>query len=509
MSRTTQSLKSAASGIGLVVSRMASRFIIQTAFIYYLGANYVGLQGFLRNVVGFLNITELGIGTAIVYSLYKVLADNDTLYTAAIMRLFKKLYMYIGIIVLGISGIVALCMPSLVKNLSEFPDFWSVYGLYIVDTLLTYWFFSYRNAILQADQRQYVINLINICVQVVTTVVQVGAIYITKSFSLFLLAGICVKIIGNIYLKYRTDKMYPYLLIRQLPAVPAEVVASIKTNVKAIFIYNAGFRINVVLDTMLISYYLDIVTVGKYSVYILVFNAFNSLSTAFFSAFTASVGNLHIKDSPEKNEHIFRCLNLVNFFAAGVAGIVVAACMGDFILLWAGPAYLFDPVTHYFLIFNFFSDLLGNVVQQFRNAYGLFDQGKYRPMAGAVLNAALSMYFAPKYGVIGIVMGTIISSYLTFWWFDSWLVYHYGFKKSVFGYYRNYLIDMAYITVGGAAMAYAGAVLIPAHGIIAFLAKGCAVTIIAAAFMFLRYHHKKEMVFLRSRFQAIVSKKFR
>ena len=507
MSRTGNSLRNAITAVLGTIVRMGSRFLTQTVLIYCLGAEYIGLQGFLQNVVGLLSITELGLGVAVVYSLYKVLADADEKHVASIMNLYKQLYWLIGLAVLCIAVVLVPFMPYLVKNLNEFSGFWYAYWLYVVDTLLTYWFFSYRNAILQADQKQYILNLINLGIQASTAIIQVIILYMSHDFLAFICVSIFCKICGNYYLKFCTDHMYPYLLYKNIPTVPSNIISSIKRNVKAIVIYNGGYKINVVLDTMLISYYLNIVTVGKYSNYYLIFSAFTSLINVFFGAFTASLGNLYIKDSPDKNEFIFRCLNLINFILAGVVGVTVAVCLGDFISIWIGSSYRFDSYTHYFLIFTFFSELLGSVILQFRNAYGLFDKGKYRPLIGAILNATISMYLAPKYGVIGITLGTLISSYLTFWWFDSWLIYHYGFHKSVFRYYAQYIFDLVYITAIGSILVYGDMVISAQVTLINLFVKACVTVLIVTILLCLRYYRTPEFQYLIKRIKDMCQTK--
>lgn len=507
MSRTKSSLQNALTGTFGSIVKMGVRFFTKTAFIYILGAEYVGLQGLLQNIVGFLNITELGLGTAIVFSLYKVIADADEQHIAAIMHLFKKLYRYIGFVILVLSIIIAPFMPILVKDMSDFPDFWIIYALYIVDSLLTYWFFSYRNSILQADQKQYVTNLINLGIDVTSSILQFILLYFSHSFSLFLIGGIICKIYGNIYLKCKTDKMYPYLLMKNYSQVPPEMIQEIKTNVKAIVIYNGGYRLTVVLDTMLISYYLDIVTVGRYGNYLLIFNAFTTLMTAFFTAFTASIGNLRLKADEIKNEFIFRCLNMVDFSLSGLVGLVTSVSLGSFIVLWIGDFYVFDPITHYVLIFQFSTDLLGAVVLQYRNAYGLFDKGKYRPLFGDLLNVIFAVVLAPKFGVIGIVLSRLAASYLTFWWFDSWLIYHYGFHMSVWRYYRQYIFDLICITLFTTAVV-AGIQFtnIPLSWF-TLIGETLLAIVLATFGIYLRYGKTEEFQFIKNRFITVVQNK--
>lgn len=508
MSRTENSMINALTGVGGTSVKMIFRFIIQTIFVYCLGSEYVGLKGFLQNVVGFLNITELGLGVAVVYSLYKVIADGDKPHIAAIMNLYKKLYIYIGMAVLIIAVCLSPFLHIFIKNINQFPNFWLIYALYVTDTLLTYWFFSYRNAILQADQKQYIYNLINLCVEFATTISQVILLYVTHSFVAFLIVSSLCKIGGNLYLKICTDRLYPFLLFKSFPEVPKKIIQSIKVNVKAIVIYNGGYKINLMLDTVLISYFLDIVTVGKYTNYVLIFGAFTSLLSVFFGAFTASIGNLFIEESPDKNEFIFCCLRIINFAIGSVIGIVTAVCLGDFITLWIGKSYCFDGYTHYFLIFNFFTSILDFEVLQFRNAYGLFDKGKYRPLVGAFLNAGLSICLAPKFGVIGITMGTLISTYLTFWWFDSWLIYKYGFHKSVFVYYRNYITDFIYFATIGAGLVYF--CNIATHNIswILLIFKGLIAVMVALLAIILRYYRTEEFDYVIKHIRAIWKKKF-
>lgn len=507
MSRTENSMINALTGVGGTSVKMIFRFIIQTIFVYCLGSEYVGLKGFLQNVVGFLNITELGLGVAVVYSLYKVIADGDKPHIAAIMNLYKKLYIYIGMAVLVIAVCLSPFLHIFIKNINQFPNFWLIYALYVADTLLTYWFFSYRNAILQADQKQYIYNLINLCVEFATTIGQVILLYSTHSFVLFLIMGSLCKIGGNLYMKICTDRLYPFLFFKSLPEVPSKVIQSIKINVKAIVIYNGGYKINIMLDTVLISYFLDISTVGRYTNYVLIFGAFTSLLSAFFGAFTASIGNLFIKESPEKNEFIFRCLRIINFSMGSIIGIVTAVCLGDFITLWIGKSYCFDVYTHYFLIFNFFSSILDFEVLQFRNAYGLFDKGKYRPLVGAFLNAGLSICLAPKFGVIGITMGTLISTYLTFWWFDSWLIYKFGFHKSVFIYYRNYIIDFIYFAIIGVGLVCFSNFTTHNISWIMLIIKGLLAVLVAFLTIILRYRHTEEFGYVIGHIKALCKKK--
>lgn len=496
MSRLENSMRNAFVGVGAFFGRVGLAFLTKTVFVQCLGASYVGLQGFLENVVGLLNIAELGLGTAIVYSLYKTLADEDCEKTAAIMHLYRKLYYYIGVAVIFISLIVASFVPFFVENIDEFPDFRMLYVLYVCDTLLAYWFFSYRNAILQADQKNYLCKFILFSSQFVASFAQIAVLYFFHSFLAFMVISILSKMGGNLYLKRITDRMYPYLLMETYPEVSQEEREAIKKNVRAIVIYNGGAQLNCFIDTMLISYFVDIVAVGIWSNYRLIFTAVSALNTTLFSAFTASLGNLYIKDSPEKNELVFRCLDMLNFAIAGVWGIVTCTTLGDFIEIWIGKEYLFPQSVHFLLIFDFFTSLLGTVVLQFRNACGLFDKGKYRPLLGGLLNAGVSIALAQRLGICGVIIGTLINRYLAFWWFDSWLVYHNAFHMRVLPYYKRYVSNLLYFVVAGGTIVYLSSFIVLNNQWLHLLITGSASFLFAGIFAAIKIHTSDEWKFM-------------
>lgn len=503
MSRTGNSLRNILSGVGNQCATMGIQFISKTIFIYTLGAEYLGVQSLFTNFVSLLNISELGIGTAIVFSLYRVLADHDEAKIAATMRLMKRAYAGIGAFIFFLSLVCYPFLPYILNGVDHVEHISLIYVLYVADTLLTYWFYSYKTAILQADQKQYVLNLVNLFVTFLRSLAQILVLFFTSSFLGFLALGIVSKILMNLYLSHRVDQIYPFLRTAEKLYLSKDELHSLFVNVRAIAIYNGGYQLNRVLDTFLISIYIDTVTVGIYGNYLLLINACNSLLNIVFSSFSASLGNLVLQESRSHSYFIFRCLNQMNFWMGGVVALCIYGSINAFIHFWIGDEYIFDSGVTAMLVLNFYLGTLGNAIMQFRNAYGLFDQGKYRPLASCIVNGVLSILLAPSYGILGILGATIASRYLTFWWFDAWLVYHYGFQQTPWKYYFGYVRELVVFVII-AAFTYYGmqffSVLTPAHLVFLIVL----IFLSSNGLMWLRYHSTDEYQCIHDRIRSML-----
>lgn len=144
-------------------------FALRTVFLYFLGKEYAGINGVLSGVLQVLNLANLGIDGAIVYAMYKPLAEKNIDQSKTLVAFYRKAYRLIGFLILAVGLALIPVLPYLLKDSTELVDIRVVYCLYLADTAASYWYFSYLTTVLQADQRKYVMTRVTYFTQIAST----------------------------------------------------------------------------------------------------------------------------------------------------------------------------------------------------------------------------------------------------------------------------------------------------------------------------------------------------
>lgn len=438
--RTVNSLKNIITGVSGQLLMIILQFASRTVFIYILGIEYLGISGLFTNILQVLNMTELGIGTAIVYSLYKPLAENDTKKVLVILGFLKKAYFIVGLVIAGLGLVLMPFLPYIIKDTNDLVNINVIYLLYLLQSVLSYWFFAYKTLLLQADQKKYIANSVRYLITVLTVLAQIVILIWLKSFMIYIVIGIIFNVIINFVISRKVDKLYPYINKPNKEEFLSENERrQIFKNLFGVSVYKINSVVLRSTDSIVISSFIGIATVGIYSNYQLIVSTLITLAKMIFSSFTASVGNLFVLESKGKNIFIFRCLSFVGFWLYGFCAICLWILFNPFITLWVGSEYLLEKYIVLAIVINFLMDGYQQVVISYKDACGLFWQGKYRPVATAILNIIISIVLAPRMGVAGVLLGTIISRFLTTWWFEPWMVHKYAFDTSSKSYFFRYM----------------------------------------------------------------------
>lgn len=154
MSRLTNTIRNTVVGFAAQLIVILLNYINRTIFIYYLGAEYLGLSGLFSNILSMLSLAELGIGVAISFSLYKPLEENDIRKTKALMNFYQLAYRIIGIVILILGLCLIPFLDVLIKDKPDIPHFTLIYVLFLSNTVVSY-FFTYKRSLLSADQKEY------------------------------------------------------------------------------------------------------------------------------------------------------------------------------------------------------------------------------------------------------------------------------------------------------------------------------------------------------------------
>lgn len=505
MSRTKNSLLNIMASIGGQLLTNVLRWICRMVFIYTLGKEYLGISSLYANILTILSLSELGLGSAITYSLYKPLAENDTETVRSLMAFFKKAYRWIGIAVMGLGLCLMPFLPYLMTGSTEVINIYLYYLLYLAQTVVSYLFFAYKAILLTADQKKYIADVVMYILQIIMNAVQIVILFVWHSFFAYTAAVIVYNIVQNMAVAFIVDRKYPYLK-GPVKKLSREQCKDVFSRVYAMSLYRICNVIGTSTDNLIISANISVIAVGLYDNYYMIIQVIQKMLTGVFQAFTSSLGNFYVMESRERNEFMFRTLNLANSWLVAFCSVCFAVLLQPFIQLCFETEYLLDYSVVIIIVINFATNFMQNVVRIYRDASGLFVRGKYRALLAAVMNLVISIILVKKMGLAGVFLGSIISRMVTTWWFDAWILYKYGFHVSPWPFYRNFLATMV-LTVLSTVVVQSIAVPWQETVWLTILFKGVLCVVITNGIYLLVYGRSEEFRYLVGKVKQILVKK--
>lgn len=421
-------------------------FAIRTVFIAKLSAEYLGVNGLFTNIISMLSLADLGIDIAIPYTLYKPLATDNREKIKALMKLYAKIYNVIGVVVLIIGISVTPFLKYIIQDMPNITEINYIYILFVINSALSY-FFVYKKLLLDSDQKGYLASKIVMKITILKSIIEILILYMTNNYIAYLVTNILATVIQNILISNKCNKVYPYIKEKTNKKVSKKDIKELKKNTSALIIYRIGVVALNGTDSIIISKFLNIVMVGIYSNYVLITNSITAVISKIFDAITASIGNLVVTTNEKKSEDIFYKLQFLSFWLYAYFSICIIALINPFIKLWIGSEYILDNITTFVIGLNMFVLGMQGTVSSYRNAYGLFVQGKYRPIIMSIVNIVLSVILVQYIGILGVVLGTAISRVFVTGIYDPIVVYKYGFKKKPYKYFANYIKYLLCISI--------------------------------------------------------------
>lgn len=419
--------------------------VSRTVFILTLGSSYLGLAGLLGNILGFLSISELGIATAIGFSLYKPLAVKDNNAVSALMSLYRKAYRIIALIVftcgIGLFFFLDFFIP--VEQQPHGTDF--AYFVFLTNTVLGY-LLSYKITLCNSDNKGFKLASINILMSIIQTLIQVVFLLVFKSYIVYLTILLCCSFVKMIWCNKYITKMYPQIDFKSKNKIDKKTEEQIKRNISGLVIAKIGDYLVNSTDNLIITKLVSLIATGIYSNYLLIRNMVNSYIGTIFTGITASMGNVVAVESDERKLEIFETLMFVAFFIYSFEAVCFICLFNPFIgEIWLGKEYLFDTFTVVIIVVNNYLTGLRIPLITMKGAAGKFMEDAWIPFAFAIINLIASITLAKHLGVAGVFLGTIIGSLLTADWYRPIVIYKHVFHTPVIKYYKQYL---KYVVLG-------------------------------------------------------------
>ena len=334
-----------------------------------------------------------------------------------------------------------------IKNQSQVDNLNLIYLLFLLNTVLSY-FFAYKRSIIIADQKSFLDSQNLLIKTIIQTILQVLILIFTKNYILFLVIQIACTFFSNIFISRKANKLYPYL-IKNTECLTKKQKRKIYKDVYAMTAHRVGGVVVDGTDNLLISAFVSLSSVGIYSNYVLIKSSIDQLLSQLFTAITASVGNLNAVSTSDKSYKVYQSIFFLNVWIYGFCSIVFLVCINQFITLWIGKEYLLAEGIVLLITINFFLIGIRKSTVMFKDTQGLFWNDRYKPYAEAIVNLIASIVFLKIFGFIGVLLGTLVSTITTCFWIEPYVLYKYSFKKPLSNYFKKFLIYTVIIVIIG------------------------------------------------------------
>ena len=424
-------------GILFYVLSLFLAFFSRKIFLDCLGAEFIGLTGMLMNIMSFLSVAELGIGTSIVYFLYKPLQEDNHEKINEVMSMLAYLYRCIGFIIGGTGLFISIFFPFWFNHLSTgIPLIYFAFYSFLASSVAGY-IFNYKQLLVSANQKQYLVNAYFQTIGIIQSLIQIILAYYYRNLWLWVAVGIIFSVIGIVIFNFRIQRIYPWLCInlhegkqnlKKYPEILQKTRQIFVQKVKNFILYKS--------DEILVGAFVSVTQVAFYGNYTIITSKLNFLVNILSDGMNAGVGNLVAEGNETNTIKIFWELTAIRFLITGAIIFGLLLFLQEFIIYWFGPQYRLDDIIIYLLLTNLFIFFSRGVVENYISAYGLFSD-VWTSWLELALNICITICLAPFYGIIGILMGKIVSVFFIALFWKPYFLFKKGLKKSVIIYWRG------------------------------------------------------------------------
>ena len=434
-SRTKKSLLNAKVNLIFYALTLALTFFSRKIFLDCLGDDFVGLTGSLQNLLGFLNLAELGIGASIGFVLYKPLFDRNCLQINEIISVFGYLYRWIGCIIFILGGILSCFLPYIFPDTKfELGVIYATYFAYLCSSLIGY-FINYKQTLLGADQRNYmIVGYFQTC-NIVKTLIQMVSVWYVRNYYLWIGIEFGFGIIYSFILNWRIKVTYPWLTTELSKG--KELIKSygiIITKSKQLFVHKLAGVARYQLLPFLIYIYSSLEIIAHYSNYTIIVGKIGGLVGNLMESTQAGVGNLIAEGNKTQIMKVYWELNTLRHLLAVTCVFSIYHLINPFISLWVGPQYIMEHDVIVLVLIDAFFGLTRGTNDQFLYGYGLF-QDTWAPLASLVMTVGLGIGLGYVMGLKGVLLGNVIGLAVMLCLWKPYFLYSRGFKLKISSYW--------------------------------------------------------------------------
>jgi len=484
-SRLKSSVNNIIFGLGFKIICMLFPFIIKSIIIWKLGVQYLGLNSLFASIISVLSLTELGIGSALVYAMYQPIAESDTKKACALLNFYKRVYRIIGFIILGIGVLLLPFIKFFIKG--SYPadvNLYILFGIYIFDTVISYFMFSYKYAILEVNQRNSVESIIHSITSLAMYIFQIVVLILFKNYYLYLIllpiSTIALNIIRNIVV----NRLYPDL--KCVGDISKSEKREIFKKVKALIGHKIGTTVITSADSIVISSFLGLNVLAIYSNYYMIINTLIGFITILYNSIQATVGNILVTETQENITKYFNYLTLINGWVVGYCSVLFICLIQPFMRLWMGGEMLFPNHIIFLFAIYFYTWLIRRIGLTFKDAGGLWEEDFLKPYIGSIINIVTNIILVKIIGVEGVLLSTIIVMVFIYFPWETNIINKKIIKGNIKKYIYN-ILSLTLLTIVSTIVCYLVCNIISTASIYSLIIKATLASILYVVFLLLFY----------------------
>ena len=436
--RTQKAMENAIVGIFCYLMAFIPQFILRKIFLETLGEEILGLNSLFTNLICYLSIAEMGIGSAIIFSLYRPFAEGNRIKIKGYLDYYAKFYKVAGSIIFVVGLILLPFLNILLHNnldVNIHQAQW-YFILFLINTYISY-LFTYKFCLLNVAQENYKVSIANTVAKIITAILQFIGLLLLPRFDIYIAIQIIINFIQYIILNQHIDKKFEWLKDVEGEITQLEK-ARLTKNVKALFIHKIGYIFVFGTDNIVISAFVNLSAVAKYNNYNMIINAIQGVVKSAIGAITPSIGNLLVEKDSSESYKVHQRLFLLNFWISSFVVIVLYNLSTQFIILWLGTDATIDNLTLSVVLINFYFYLMRSPVDSFKDGSGRYHEDRYAAIFEGAINLVFSIILVQKIGLVGVFIGTLISNITVLFWVKPLITYKYVFNRPLIDYFKTY-----------------------------------------------------------------------
>lgn len=428
LSRTKNAVRNIYAGLFNKIITIFFPFIIRTVLIKKIGIEYVGLNSLFSSILQVLNLTELGFASAVVYSMYKPIAENDKETICSLLNFYRRVYFVIGLVILLIGSALIPFLPKLIKgNTPDDINIYVLYCIYLLNTSISYLLFGYKNSLLNAHQRRDVISNILTLTQGLMYITQLVILLTIKSYYLYVLMMPIFTVLNNFLVGIITKRMFPEYSCRG--KLDSKIRKDIRKKIAGLMISKLCQISRNSLDNIFVSAFLGLSMTAIYSNYFLIVTSISSFMGIITTSMQAGIGNSINTETVEKNYCDMKKFNLLYSWLAGWCTACLLCLFQPFMELWIGKDYLlpFGAVSLVSLYFYILKN--GDISAKYCDAIGNWWENRYRYIAETIANFVLNYLLVKHFGIYGLISATVITMLVIGYGMGNQILFKLYFKE--------------------------------------------------------------------------------
>ena len=465
-------------------------FVTRTVLIKILGVEYLGLSSLFTSVLSVLSLAELGLGTAIVFSMYEPIANDDNDILCALLNIYRKIYYMIGCVVL----IIGLVLVPFIDNLisGDIPhdiNIYILYFIYLFNLVISYFLFAYKTALFSAHHRNDIVSKRATVVNLISNVLKIVVLVLFRNYYVYTLVIPVATICTNLLNAKLATKYYPH--IKCIGNISKEMSSDIKKRMMGLISFKVYHVVFSSVDTLIISAFLGLVPLAIFNNYYYLQSAVGGFISIFTASMTAGIGNKMITNSIEDNYKDFKKFVFMNGWIVGWCSVCLMCLYQPFMTIWVGKELLFPFSTVLLMVLYFTIPKITTLSYLYREAAGLWWEDRFRPIIATISNLLMNFILVQIIGMNGVIVSTILCSlFINIPW-GTIILFKSYFKMSPLEYFEKIVYYLFIIFTAG-VITYFVCGFVKNFGIVGLIMKMLICVIIPNVVFFLSYYKTKE-----------------